>query len=129
MALTSPPRTILDLAAQLEHDELERIVAEAVYRKLASERELLDQLRRNPGKRGNAVLRRVLDVEGGPRRTRSPAERRLLRLLRRAGISGYETNARIHGFEVDVLWRSRDLASSWTASRHTPADSPSSATA
>jgi very-short-patch-repair endonuclease len=110
MALTSPPRTILDLAAQLERDELERTVAEAVYRKLASEHELLDQLRRNPGKRGNVVLRRVLDIEGGPRRTRSPAERRLLRLLRRAGMGGYETNARIHGFEVDVLWRERSFA-------------------
>ena len=29
----------------------------------------------------------------------------MLRLLRRAGFRGYELNARIHGFEVDVLWR------------------------
>jgi very-short-patch-repair endonuclease len=30
----------------------------------------------------------------------------MLRLLREARIAGYETNARIHGYEVDVLWRS-----------------------
>ena len=29
----------------------------------------------------------------------------MLRLLRRAGVDVYETNARIHGYEVDFLWR------------------------
>jgi very-short-patch-repair endonuclease len=33
----------------------------------------------------------------------------MLRLLRRAGITGYETNARIHGYEVDFLWRDAGL--------------------
>jgi very-short-patch-repair endonuclease len=110
MPLTSPPRTILDLAAELGPEELERVVAEAGYRRLATERELWDQVQRNPGKRGNATLRRVLDLAGGPRRTRSPAERQMLRLLRRAGIVGYETNGRVHGYEVDLVWRSLDFA-------------------
>jgi very-short-patch-repair endonuclease len=110
MSLTSPPRTILDLAAELDSGELERLVAEAHYRRLASEPELRDQLERNPGKRGNASLRAVLDLPGGPQRTRSPAERRMLRLLRRTGLTGYELNPRVHGFEVDVLWRGHNLA-------------------
>ena len=59
----------------------------------------------NQGKRGVVKLRRVLDLPGGPKRTRSRGERALLRLLRRAGIAGFETNARIHGYEVDFLWR------------------------
>lgn len=29
----------------------------------------------------------------------------MLGLLRRAGLSGYGLNQRVHGFEVDVLWR------------------------
>ena len=29
----------------------------------------------------------------------------MLSLLRRNGIAGYETNARIHGYEVDFVWR------------------------
>ena len=33
----------------------------------------------------------------------------MLRLLRRACITGYETNARIHGYEVDLLWRAENL--------------------
>ena len=105
LTLTSPPRTILDLAAELDLEDLERLVAEANYRRLASGRELGEQLERNPGKRGNARLHRILDLPGGPRRTRSLAERTMLRLLRKAGIAGYETNARIHGYEVDLLWR------------------------
>ena len=105
MPLTSPPRTILDLAGELGKDDLERLVAEANYRRLASAPELRDQLERKRGKRGNATLRTVLDLPGGPARTRSPAERLMLRLLRKAGLTGYELNQRIHGFEVDVLWR------------------------
>jgi very-short-patch-repair endonuclease len=108
--LTSPPRTILDLAAQLGLEDLERLVAEAEYRRLASVGELLDQLERNPSKRGSAGLRLVLGLPGGPSRTRSPAERRMLRLLRKAGLTGYELNRRIHGFEVDVLWPELNFA-------------------
>jgi len=34
----------------------------------------------------------------------------MLRLLRGAGLTGYELNRRIHGFEVDVLWRELSFA-------------------
>jgi very-short-patch-repair endonuclease len=104
MPLTSPPRTLLDMAALLEIDELESLVAEAHFRGKARDSELRHQIERNPHKRGVATLRRVLDLPGGPKRTRSPAERWMLRLLRDRGITGYETNARIHGFEVDFSW-------------------------
>ena len=110
LRLTSPPRTILDLSLSLTQEELERFVAEAAYRKLASEAELRAQIDGNEGKRGVAPLRRVLDLPGGPRRTRSPAERTMLNLLRRTGITGFEMNARIHGYEVDLLWRDARLA-------------------
>ena len=111
LTLTSPPRTILDCAALLPDPyELERLVAEAHYRRLATEAELRDQLSRNPGKRGNARLRSVLDLPGGPRHTRSPAERALLRLLRKHDITGFETNAQVAGYEVDFLWRTAGLA-------------------
>ena len=124
MPLTSPPRTILDLAAghaveapdptdplKANHlDELERIVAEAHYRRIAGEAELRDQITRNPNKHGVRALRAVLDLPGGPRRTRSPGERALLRLLRARGITEFETNAIVAGHEVDFLWRAEGLA-------------------
>jgi very-short-patch-repair endonuclease len=109
LPLTSPPRAILELAGSLELGELEHLIAEAHYRKLASDAELRQQVARNPGRRGVRRLRAVLELPGGPRRTRSPAERELLGLLRRANVTGYETNARIHGFEVDFLWRKQRL--------------------
>ena len=110
LALTSPPRTILDLSLHLEEEELESVIGEASYRRLASEAELRAQVKGNEGRRGVGKLRRVLELPGGPRRTRSPAERMMLRLLRRAGIGGYEVNARIHGYEVDLVWPNEGLA-------------------
>lgn len=110
LALTSPARTILDVSSLLDPYELERVVSEATYRRQLTEAELRAQLKRSPRKRGVASLRQILDLPGGPRRTRSPAEQRLLRLLRSAGISGFETNAHVYGYEVDVLWREAQLA-------------------
>jgi very-short-patch-repair endonuclease len=109
LPLTSPSRTILDLAAVIDGDELERVVAEAHYRRLASEAELRQQLERNPHRRGVVSLRTVHGRPGGPRRTRSEGERALLPLLRERGIGGFETNAKVHGYEVDFLWREHNL--------------------
>jgi very-short-patch-repair endonuclease len=105
LRLTSPPRTVLDLSLPLDEGELESVVAEAEFKSLASYAELKAQLEGNEGKRGVAKLRHILDLPGGPKRTRSRGERAMLRLLRRAGITGFETNARTHGYEVDFLWR------------------------
>jgi hypothetical protein len=105
MPVTRPPRTLLDMAILLPLDELESLVAEAQYRRLAGDAELRDQIERHAGRRGVRALREVLDLPGGPRRTRSPAERSLLGLLRRRGIEGYEVNARVEGREVDFSGR------------------------
>jgi hypothetical protein len=78
LTLTSPPRTILDLAASYDEWDLEHLVADANYRRLASDAELRSQLERNHGKPGTKALRSVLDLPGGPRRTRSRAEQRML---------------------------------------------------
>ena len=103
--VSSPPRTILELAADVDLVLLEFVVAEASYRRLATDAELRDQVERNPGKPGVRRLRRVLDIPGGPQRTRSSGERRLLRALRENEINGFEVNAKIDGYEVDFLWR------------------------
>ena len=110
LPVTSPPRTILDLAPALELEQLESAVAEAQYRGLATGGELATQLDRNRGRPGSPALASILDLPDGGQRTRSPAERMMLRTLREEGIEGYELNARIHGYEVDVLWRAERLA-------------------
>jgi len=104
LAVTSPPRTVLDMSALLNEEDLEQLVAEAHFRRLSSEAELQDQLARNPRKRGTAKLRTVLGLPGGPQRTRSAVERWMLSLLRDSGLTGFKMNRKLHGFEVDVVW-------------------------
>jgi very-short-patch-repair endonuclease len=110
MRVTSPPRTVFDMASIVDDPyELEALVAEAAFRRLASEKELRDQTERNSGCRGVPALNHVLRLEGGPQRTRSDGERLMLRLLRNRGIKGFETNGSIQGEEVDFLWRDEEF--------------------
>ena len=56
LPLTSPSRTLLDLAATLAADELRKAVAEALYLRLTSQGELERTLRRLKGHRGAGRL-------------------------------------------------------------------------
>lgn len=102
--ITSPARTLLDLAALVELPELESLVADAGRRNLVRARELVDQLERNRGRRGAATLRRLLERIEGPALTRSEAERKMLSMLRSRGLPSPETNVWIAGFQVDFVW-------------------------
>jgi very-short-patch-repair endonuclease len=103
--VTSPARTLVDLAAVLPTVQLECAVAEALAQQLVRERDLLEHIQRARGRRGIAALRQLLSLERGPALTRSEAERRLLRLVRAAALPEPEANVRIHRMEVDFLWR------------------------
>lgn len=100
---TTVAQTIKDLAAVLSGRDLQRAVEEAqVHRKLdmPTLARAVDEAR---GRRGVRALRATTDH--GPRFTRSEAERRLLELVRSAGLPEPETNVRVAGYEVDALWR------------------------
>jgi very-short-patch-repair endonuclease len=103
LTLTDPARTLHDLAALGGVDELARAVDEAQVRRLVTTR----QLQPRSGARGAALLRAILDA--GPTPTRSHAERRLVTLLRQAGLPRPETNVRLGPYEVDALWRDHRL--------------------
>lgn len=109
LPITSPARTLMDLAAVLGDRALERAVNEALVRRLTSEAELQATLRRLPGRRGVPLLRALLERSAGPALTRSEAEVRLLDLVRRGQLPRPETNVAVLGHEVDVLWRSQRL--------------------
>lgn len=100
LPLTSPTRTILDLAPYLSTAALERLLTESFVQRLVDRDEL--------ARRATTRIGHLLD-DGAARITRSEAERRLLRLIRRAGLPEPETNVRVHGFEVDLLWRDARL--------------------
>lgn len=107
--VTSPARTILDLAASTSARDLERAVAEAQVSGLVSERDLRQVLGRYPRRRGSRVLAALLDAEHGPAFTRSDLERDLLALVRKAGIAPPRTNVSLNGYEVDALWADQRL--------------------
>jgi very-short-patch-repair endonuclease len=106
---TTPARTILDLAADVGARELERAVAQAERRHLASEAKLHALLARYPRRPGSAALRRLLQRSQRPAFTRSEAEERLLSLIRRAGLPSPEVNVQLEDIEVDFLWREQGL--------------------
>lgn len=104
--VTSPARTILDNARA---PDLEELIATALAKELATERQIEQAIDRSPTRRGVRRLRRILDQDGGPRRTRSWGERRLLSLIREAGLPVPLTNQMLNGYQVDAVWPDRRL--------------------
>ena len=107
--VTAPGRTLLDLATQLSRRDLARAVEEAERLGLLSGGWLDPLLTRNPRHRGATALRAITQAHDAPALTRSEAERRLLELVRSARLPAPEVNPRIHGYEVDFLWRTHHL--------------------
>jgi very-short-patch-repair endonuclease len=105
--VTSPARTLLDLATTATQRDLDRAVEEAQIHRLASDHALNEQFSRYPRHRGTAALRKAIRTD--PSLTRSEAERRLLELIRAARLLMPEANARLNGYEVDFLWREQRL--------------------
>ena len=107
--VTSAARTVLDLAPALSPQALEQMVAEAHRNNLAGEADLRALLARYPRRPGTRALRALLDRPARPKFTRSGPERRLLALIRKAGLPEPETNAQVAGYEVDFLWEDLGL--------------------
>jgi very-short-patch-repair endonuclease/predicted transcriptional regulator of viral defense system len=107
--LTAVARTILDLATQWPAAELEQAIAEAERRRLVTVRGLSAVLARYPSHPGARRLRAILELSGGPALTRSGGERRLLKLVRQAGITKPLVNTHAVGYELDLLWPAAKL--------------------
>ncbi len=105
--ITTPTRTLVDLAAASSPEQLERAVADALRRRLVTRRGLKEAL---VGSRpGAPALRALLERAEGPALTRSEAEARMLALVRAAHLPAPEHNVRIGRYELDLLWRSERL--------------------
>jgi very-short-patch-repair endonuclease len=103
--ITTPARTVLDLAAHLGSADLERVLAHGVSERILDPGDVAALVARHPTRPGTRMLRALLRDPGRIALTRSEAEARFLALVRNAGIPEPETNRRVGGFEVDVLWR------------------------
>ena len=103
LRVTSPARTLLDLAATLPRHELDRAANEAQVLGLTAPAEMRALLARTTSRhRGAATLRAV--VTAGPRLSRSELERRMHALADRVGLPRPRNQARVLGYTVDFLW-------------------------
>lgn len=105
--VTSPARTLLDLAAHDTRRALARAVEQAQVLDLVTDLSLNEQFQRYPRHRGIAALTKAIQPE--PALTGSEAERRFLELIRKAHLPEPQTNVRIGRYEVDFFWREHDL--------------------
>ena len=108
LPVTSPARTLLDLATRLTPRELARATEEAQIQRRVTPHSLNEQFARYPNHRGTAALRQHTRTD--PAFTRSEAERRLLELIRAARLPEPHTNVKVAGHEVDLLRARRLIA-------------------
>jgi very-short-patch-repair endonuclease len=107
--ITTPARTLYDLADAAGDRELERALAEAFAQRLVDRPGLLALLGRHAGRPGATRLRAIIEAGSSCARTRSEAEERFLALTRRARLQPPDVNARVAAREVDFLWRAERL--------------------
>lgn len=102
--ITTPARTLLDLARVAGSRDLERAVARALRCELTTHGKLAELVDRYPKRRGVPALRALLRGDGGPDFTRSPAEDQFRELVSKAKLPAPATNQLVAGHEVDVVW-------------------------
>jgi very-short-patch-repair endonuclease len=99
--ITSPARTILDLAGVLSPRELERMIHQAEVLGLATKDELEERFASE--RPGIGKLRDILECDTTAP-TRSELEARFLTFIDAHGLPQPRVNERVEGFEVDVHW-------------------------
>jgi very-short-patch-repair endonuclease len=109
LPVTSPPRTIIDLAAEEPDGEVEQAVAVAFDRGLANTEEVRAAIERAPRHKGVARLKRLLKAGSISGYTRSEAERRMRALVRAAELPQPQTNVPMLGYVADFVWAERRL--------------------
>lgn len=112
--VTSPFRTIFDLAAIAETRELERAFHEAEAREMTDRVSLPLLLKRYPGRRGAKSLKALLGSKQPVAITRNDFEEAFLALVDAYGLLRPRMNAdlAIRGrfFEIDALWEEQRFA-------------------
>lgn len=107
--ITSPARTLADIAHDLSDRELERAFDEAIAQGLFSMSALRATVAACSGRPGAARLRALAQADRNRTVTRSEAEELFLALIRRAGLPEPEVNVRIGRWEADFFWRHERL--------------------
>jgi len=102
---TTVPRTLLDLSAAVQRDELRSAMRQAEQLRLTDRLWLGDLIERHPHKSGIPTLKAVVEeAQRGMNIVKSELEERFQAFLINAGLSLPITNVLIEGFEVDCVW-------------------------
>jgi very-short-patch-repair endonuclease len=107
--VTTPARTLLDLAAVVSEQHLKAACEEAEVRRLSSPTSLDALVARYPGRRGTHAIKRVLENHHNNGRTvpTSLLERRLLALLDAHHLPRPQINRLSAAGELDATWPER----------------------
>jgi very-short-patch-repair endonuclease len=109
--VTSPARTVVDVAGRSPKREVERMVDQALTDRRCTEAELRAVADRSPRLPGASALRRLLDAaESLETLTRSELEEAFLSLIRSAGLPTPALNLRVQRMRVDAAWRTERVA-------------------
>ena len=109
--VTSWPRTLLDLAAEVRPDRLAAMLQRAEDRKLFDLPLLDELLRRVPDQPGAVALRRALDIYRPTTVvTRSELEQKFLALVLDTGLPRPRMNFVVGPYELDAYWPERSFA-------------------
>ena len=109
LLITTPARTLLDLARTASPRELENAVATAIAERLVTMQKLIETVQRHANLPCARRLHTLLDQPRPPSLTRSEAEERFLALIRHARLDPPLTNALVKGLEVDFFWPDQRL--------------------
>jgi len=108
--VTSLPRTLLDLAATVRFEWLEKMIERSEDLELFDLRAVEELLERTVGHQGHGRLRRAIALYKPSSFTRSTLEKRFLELCLEACLPQPRTNFVIHGFELDCYWPKHHFA-------------------
>jgi very-short-patch-repair endonuclease len=104
LAVTSPTRTLIDLADVLTPHRLERACHRAEISRLLDAAGLRRRLAELPGRRTLALEAALASLAPGPQVTRRQLEERMLALLARHELPRPLVNTTVEGYEVDFHW-------------------------
>jgi len=103
--VTTPTRTLLDLAEVISFHQLERAVHETEFRRLTSPLSLDALLARHAGRRGTTALREIVNCRNlGRNIPRSDLEIAFLAFVDKQGLERPLVNEKIGPYTVDALY-------------------------
>ena len=109
LPVTTPTRTLIDLADQLTPQRLERVLHQAEILRILDVTAIHARLASLPGRRSRALRQALATLGPGPDVTRSELEDRFLALIAHHNLPRPRVNAVVEGHEVDFYWPTHNL--------------------